>query len=485
MLLLLLACAPAPKDTAPADDTALDSGAETGEDSETAGDSESGADSGGDSGEESGDSEVPDPVVLSEASLSVHPVVGSLLVARWTQSAAAEVSVRYGLPDEALGASPPTWREAGTHEQLLVGIPYDADVEAQVVAEGEGGPVESAPLTAHTDPLPEGVPAPVLNASDPSAWGAEDRWLLIGLSSGGEGWASDGFWKLVLDRKGRVVWAHETPDEYRTFYMQPSRDGTHVVWDEDTFWTDFDDGAGSVVHRMTLDGTVLATIPTPGLHHAFLDLGEDRILWGGADDGREVLYERVGAGESREVWDCTAFWSSHGASTRCDGNALHWDEASDTVLFSSDNEHSIAQVTRADGEVLRTFGQLDGSYTFAEGTEPFWKQHSPNWTPEGTLLLSCWAGERDAEIVAREFEVDEERQELREVWRCGDGTGTTGRYAGEAHRLGSGNTLLNDGEGGHLREYTPDCDVAWHLEWPYANLLGRAVFVSDLYALLP
>lgn len=418
---------------------------------------------------------------LSDVRVSVHPVIGSLLVVSWTQTAAADTWVEYALDGEATQVTPTKTREAGAQEQIVAGVPYDTDVQVRVVT-AEGG---TDPVVGHTDPLPETVPAPVLESALESAWAPEDRWLLIGLSSGGEGWEADSFWKLILDRQGRVVWAHETPNNRRTFYMQPSHEGTELVWDECSFWTEFDEGEASVVHRMTLDGTEEPTIPVPGLHHAFLDLGGGAVLWGGVDDGREVLRQHDADGTVRELWDCSAYWDAHDASAPCDGNALYWDEAADTILYSSDSGNSVAEVDHGTGSVLRTFGSLDDSYTFAEGTRAFVKQHSPTFTADGTLLLSSWTNDSDHQILAREYSIDADAQSLTEILTCGIGTGTTGEYAGEAHRLENGDTLLNYGEGGEIREFDPDCAEVWHLSWPYANLLGRAVFVEDLYAFLP
>ena len=57
--------------------------------------------------------------------------------------------------------------------------------------------------------------------------------------------------------------------------------------------------------------------------------------------------------------------------------------------------------------------------------------------------------------------------------------------AGEAHRLPNGNTLHNTGTTPRVREITADDQVVWDLVWQGDRLLGRTVFVTDLYTLLP
>ena len=135
--------------------------------------------------------------------------------------------------------------------------------------------------------------------------------------------------------------------------------------------------------------------------------------------------------------------------------------------------------------MLAYWGQLGGAWEFAEGSGAFWKQHYPRRTPEGNLLISTWVDSDNQEMVAREYEIDEENQVLREVWSCGQGSGTEAGAAGEAHRLPGGNTLHNYGSTARLREATPDGTVVWDVAWDRATFIGRSEVIADLYALWP
>ena len=426
-----------------------------------------------------------DDAPVSDVSWWVNETIGSVVHVSWQQEVSATAWLEFSTDGETWQRSPQLVREVGEHEALILGVPYGSTFTFRVASDQGEGTVYAEDQSASNDPLPEEAPVPALTTADQSGWAESDRWLLIGMSNEGENWEAEAFWKLILNRDGEVVWAHETPGGYRSFYMQPSRDGSHIIWDETTFWTDFDKGAGSQVHRMTLDGAILESIALPGLHHTFIDLGEGHLVWGGVEEREEVIRERDADGDVRPVWNCDAFWTAHGASRGCDGNAMFFNEPDNTLLFSSDNDNTVVELDRETGEVLRYFGQLDGAWAFSEGSNAFWKQHSPTYTEEGNLLLSTWAAENRQEVVAREYALDEENQQLVEVWSCGEGTGDIGRYAGEAHRLAGGNTLLNYGDGGIIREYTPGCEVVWHLVWPGGPLLGRAMFLDDLYDYAP
>ncbi len=456
LLLLLLACTP--KDPA-----VVDSGSPDG------GSSDGGTPDGG----------TPDE--LSAITWRVNETVGSVLHVSWQQPSAATSWLEFQIEGEEWRQSPPRDREAGLQEELILGVPYDTTILFRVVA----GEETSEDQAATTDPLPAGAPVPSLLLAEPSAWGEEDRWLLLGISKSNDGFESAGFFKYILDRQGRIVWAHETPDGLRTMYMQPSQDGSELLWDQTTFWTTFDEGAASVVYRWKIDGTVLETIPTPGLHHTFRQMPDGTLAWGGFDGTDEVLRERAPDGSVRVVWNCSEYWAAMGSRMQCDGNAMTYNVDDDTWYYSSDNENTVVEIQRETGEVIRSFGQLAGSYAFSEGSGNFWKQHSPSRTPEGTLLISTHESQSSREMRAREYEIDDATRTLREVWSCGDGSGIEAPFMGEAHRLENGNTLLNYGGGGAIREVTRDCEVVWELHWGDRNMISRSVFLADLYAFAP
>ena len=76
-----------------------------------------------------------------------------------------------------------------------------------------------------------------------------------------------------------------------------------------------------------------------------------------------------------------------------------------------------------------------------------------------------------------------ETGELTEIWSYGEGIDEYAYYSGEAYRLANGNTLLNYGTGGEIREVDPEGETVWSLQWGEDHTLGHTQLVGDLYAL--
>ena len=230
---------------------------------------------------------------VSAVEWRLNPDIASVVHVSWEQSAAADVYLEFAIAGEEWASSPVERRDAGAQEELVLGVPFDADFTFRVVADFGSGPVSSGDIAARTGPLPETLPLPDLHTTVPEAWDPANRWLLFSVSASDEGFDSSGTWKVILDRQARVVWAHLTPDAHRTLFMQTSQDRSAILWDENTFWTDFDEGAGSEVHRSRIDGTLVETVPTAGQHHTFIELPDGTIAWGAIDEARDVVKERA------------------------------------------------------------------------------------------------------------------------------------------------------------------------------------------------
>ena len=418
------------------------------------------------------DTDPGEPPRADELAVTVHPEVGSFLVASWTQNVEAEVHLEFRVGDEAWRSSPAETRAAGEQEELVLGVPFGADVAVRVVLDE----VTSDEVVGTTDAAPDGLPVPELLVADDTLYDVDVPYVLLSYQP--EGRAS---WLVVLDRQARVVWAMETPNGHTTGAMHLDPDGGALLVDERVG----DETSDNQVHRMTLLGEILESIAVPGMHHSFQGLPGGGIAWGGTSKGQEVLRVHDPDGTVRQLWDCSAFWAAHGATMDCDGNAVWWNDVDGTIWFSSDNHNTVVELHPETGEVLRYWGELEGAWGYAEGSKQMWKQHGPRLTPDGTLLVSSHFDKSQYELVGREFELDEDAEQLVELGSCGVGSGLEVRHSGEAHGFGNGNTLLNYGPTSHLREYTPDCAIAWDASWEEGISLRRTDFPSDLYDLVP
>lgn len=441
----------------------------------------------------------PEPVApghppVEAATAALHAEFRSVVEVRWTQAETADTWVEYRFADEDWRASPRRAVEPGAASALLLGIPYDEEVRWRIAADLGQGPVYGEDATLRTEPLPEGVPVAVSATGDPDRWEPTLRWLFLSLSERpreGDYGLLQPWWVLVVDRQGRVVWARRTPTDAVSLHPRVAADGGSLLVDESTFWGSFDEGRGSRIHRMYLDGTVAETFETPGLHHPFTDTPDGALLWNAYAGGDETIEERAPDGTVRTVWDCGDSLAALGASGDCGSNTLAWDEPTGQLLFSSYALGTVFAVDRARGATLRTYGQLQGSWAMNPADANFWWQHGVHYTGEGTLLVSTWQSASGEGTVVREYALDEAASTLHEVWNLGVGDHVFGEFMGEPWRLPGGNTLHNTGSLPRLREATPTGEIVWDLDWsqregrPDDAWLGRSTPLADLYALLP
>jgi hypothetical protein len=405
-----------------------------------------------------------------------HEEIGSLIVVRWTQTGVLEGHIAFQEPDGEWLITPALSVVDGElAEAILIGIPFETELTWRFEGTLDGVPVTSESHDARTEPLPEGLPIPDLLVADPTAWVEGDRYLLTSINAQSGGWTGGTYWKVILDRQGRILWALKTPDDNWSIFLRVSQDGTHILWDEATYWSQFDAGEAGQVHRMTLDGTIIESISTPGLHHAFVELSDGTLVWGAADLTTETLRRRPPGGEFEDFWTCSDSFSVE----YCQSNTLYWNEATDTYLYSFYTNSSVIEVDQS-GETLHYWGQ-NPEWSFEPSSSQFSWQHGVHYLPDGHLLLSTHTTVGELETVVREFAVNEETNALEEVWSFGVGEGIHATTAGEAHRLDNGNTLHNYGSSAHLREVNSAGEIVWEVDWSGNRLLGRSVFLEDLY----
>lgn len=381
----------------------------------------------------------------------------------------------------------------GKNEALIVGVPYATEFTFRIVNALADGPHTTSDFLVETGKLPGSLPVPELNVADSAGWDTADNYLLGSINEDPGGWTGGTYWKWIVDREGRFVWASKTRGGHWSIFLRTSVDKTHILWDEATYWSNFDLGADSKVYRQYLDGTILQTHDTPGLHHAFTELPDGSLLYGAATWSDEALIEQAPDGSETVLWECLNWQQTlYGTSSDpgyyyayCQSNTLYYHEPTDSIVYSFYTSNSAVEIDRGTGSVVRHFGDLPGSYAFDPPQSQFWFQHGVHITDTGTLLLSSHQEYFDATGVVREYEIDDATQTLHEVWNQGLDGPYSSNTAGEAHRLANGNTIHNYGATPVVQEVTPDGTVVWEVQWESSRLIGRTTFMDDLYSYVP
>ncbi|RME28821.1 MAG: hypothetical protein D6798_01475 [Deltaproteobacteria bacterium] len=424
---------------------------------------------------------------VADLAVRLHPDFPTLIEVSWEQLDDAEGHVEYAVEGEDWQAAPSSTLSAGPQERRVAGVPFETPVTVRVVSDGGGAAWESAEVAITTGSPPADLPLPTLLVADDGRAEPTGRFLYASLFQYSPP-LYGASWLIIVDRRGRLVWAMESPLDAQTFYVRQSRDGTALMWDETRLF----DPEASQVHRMKLDGTEEATWPTPAILHAWTELPDESIVWGSYADGTfEKLVELSADGSRRELWDCREFEEAHGSPhTGCLSNSLYWDAATDSFLYSFFTSMTVVQVDHQTGETLESWGQLS-DWTFDPPESQFDWQHGVTWTDRGTMLLSTHVSPESDEVVVREYELDSDARVLRQVWSFGEGEGITAENYGEARRLPGGNTLQNTGTTPRVREISPEGDVVWDVAWlddagrPADVVIGRSIWLADLYAFLP
>ena len=434
-----------------------------------------------------GGEETPTEVQATAVHTALHDDYGSMIVVEWLQKREARSWVEYDFEGEWIRVREGV-REPGYHKEQIIGIPFDTEVKVRVANDFGDGKLTTRTHILKTKDVPSAMPRPTLDVSEPDLWDPDSNFLLSSINQEDGGWSGGTYWKFIVDRKGRLVWVDRTPKDHWTIFMRQAVNGKDILWDEATWWASgFDLGAGSKIHRMKLDGTMVETTKTPGLHHSFTELPDETLVYGSADFYSEVLVEKKPNGNETVIWDCVDFYQDIGYSSGgygCQSNTLYYDVPTDRYLYSFYTSNSVLEITR-DGEVTKILGMLPGAWAFDPPESQFYFQHGVHYSEEGTLLVSSHQSYFDVQGVVREYEVDEANQTLREIWNQGIDGGIYSPTAGEVHRLGNGNTVHNYGASPVVQEVTPDGTVVWQIDFGGTKLIGRSTFIDDLYDFMP
>jgi Arylsulfotransferase (ASST) len=421
--------------------------------------------------------------IVANATLTVDPDVTTMLVLSWDQNVAVDaVWLRFTDAEGEWRESPRRSGEGGARSEVVLGLPQDTDTTVSLMTlHGDSEEVQLT-LKGRTGSLPEPRLQPLLTAEQPTSQSPEAFVLGTVEINDGDYYAGP-FWVYIVDRQGRIVWYAAMDDKSWTLFPRVARDGSHILFEHARVLA-LGTSIIPSVERRTLDGVWSQDIETIGLGFTFEELPDGTLLF---DDYAAwpdlALSSQAPDGTRTELWNCTEWMGDRCEVTYCCApNAIVWQPDQETVLWSMWNSDAVVEVDIKTGTVLAEWGQVEGAWAFDPPDATFEKQHWPNYTSDGTLMISTHTAD-ESEQRFREYEVDAENQVLRQVWSYGEGEDLYAIHHGEVVRLPNGNRLLNYGTDGVIRELGPDDSIVWELTWTSPYMLGHNVLLDDLYAL--
>jgi hypothetical protein len=424
---------------------------------------------------ETGTAPPPPPFDPATVAVAVDPRMATLLWVSWTEDLDADEAWVSWTLDGVDRASPHAPAPAGDHRQVVLGVPSSTEVPLvlHVVVDG----VEStASVDATTGPLPQNLHDPLVVANDPSA--RPEEWTLTSVDVGPAPFFGPCY-TVVLDKAGRIVWYRPTTGNRLTWQAAVSRLGPYLLVDESTLYS-FSYPGPPTVSRVSLDLGLDEPIALDGNMISSSELDDGGFVFAEDVDGYQFYLTRQWPDGSRQrLWDCYAWMAPYDAGYwACAPNTTLYVPERGTVVWSMFDTSTIVEIDLASGELVREYGDYPGGYTIDPSSSRFDYQHFPNFSAEGTLMVSTHSPD-GSQQWAREFEVDEATSTLHELWsvRSPDWA----QYAGQVQKLPSGHVLWELGVTGIIRELEPDGTVVWEVEWP-DHLVGNVTPIADLYA---
>ena len=414
-------------------------------------------------------------------SVGVHPDVGTVLVASWEQAEAADqVWLEYSFEDQTL-TTPTRALGVGPQQEVLLGIPafVAVDIVVHSTVGGVAGP-DLGPVETHTDRLPSDLPEPSLLLLDPAGVG-EEPWVLTSVNAGPNDYYGPCY-TVVLNRDGRIVWYWEVSDDRLNLFTRVSRDGTHLVVDATSYYVF--DGVEPSITRLNLDLSRVDELEVPGMGLTYDELPDGGFLIDEQESSYDFHLTRVQPDGSQErVWSCRPWMRDFNDDYwACAVNTVLYSPERGTVLWSTFQTSTVAEIDLESGALLRWFGERPDGYDISPADVRLDLQHYPNWTSEGTVLLTTHVRSDSERQVMREFELDDDSARATQVWSYEAEAGWYGEYSGDVARLADGHTLIGYGTGGVIEELDQDSEPVWVLDWD-GHLTGHSTPVADLYAL--
>ena len=439
---------------------------------------------------------------VSGVTVKVSTMVNTILVVTWTQAKAADQTfLEFSFAGSSVMTSRAVAGATGSHRDVVLGVPGSTAITLRIVSRLGGTDYKTKDYMGTTGAVPSGMPKPTVSMYD-ATLASSDRYLVGAVENSPNTCVDDScyfystWWLYILDRQGRVVWYYADGSSTAvSSFPRVARDGEYLYVEK----RDFGCSTTSAVVKMTLDReTYTQTVTVPQLSDG-VDMAADGLLIYDTEEctrPTSELRQIDRSGTVKKIWTCPSTGFAN-----CYSNTVNYDPASDTVILSFPESNNIARINRTTGALVATYGTGTGAYAFSPSPWSFVWQHFPNLTAQGTLLVSTHLPQYTKSSAAgmhqhafEEFQIDATGKLLTRIWMYGDGANDGGEWAasrGMALRLANGNTLVNYGTGGVIREVTSDKKTVFYVKFDltassndyFNKLVGHNFFTDDLYAI--
>jgi hypothetical protein len=426
-----------------------------------------------------------------DCAAELDPHNRSLVRVSWTSPRPGTSWVEFAVDGEPGGQTPRQESlEGAAHSAGLLGLPPLSDVDYVATTQADGRTWTCAG-TIRTQNVPSDLPGFELEVWDEDR-AAPHPWLVAAFEGPTPG-------IVILRRDGRPVWYMHGEQGEAWIDVQPVAGTSRLVHNVQDAGQNEDIG---VIREIDLEDSVATrTWRTPGAHHMFAQIRDgfaytavDVRDWYDPEAGRSVRVVGEALTEVRQdgttavvssTWDWLPVEKNPGWDAPFYPDGFDWTHANalkplpeDRYLLSLGHPGLVVELDGVSGLPLSTFGN-GGDHPLPEGSMPWDLPHDPTLLDDGNLLVFV-SDARNGRSGAVEYALGPEDGALREVWRVGFDVKAIA--LGQAIRLDNGNTLVNFGTAGLLREYAPDGQIVWSVATSSGSWFGQVRLVQDLYA---
>ncbi|RME27508.1 MAG: hypothetical protein D6798_04395 [Deltaproteobacteria bacterium] len=372
------------------------------------------------------------------------------------------------------------WEQDITTGRATVwGLAPESDVRLTVLLSVDGEELVSPTRTVTTGPVDSDLPSVDLSGGDDRALDGELMMTtLIGATNAA----------VVVDGQGRYRWWGGLGWITPSARARLSHDGEHVL----ILPVNVDGNDHTGLQRLRLDGTLEDTVVVEGQHHDFIEMSDGTLAFivrsprdiDGTVVAGDKIVEVAPDGTTTTIWDGWDWIPFDGEQPALlgegwlHGNALAFDEASQTYTLSMYGIQALAHIDRATGELLWLMGTDDSDFVNEHGgTTIVDYGHQFDFVDGGLLVFENGDSTRQSSRAV-EYEFDEADPVMRLRWSYEPDPSLYSFSLGDVERLDSGDTVVDFCANGVMVQVSPEGEEVWRMEGRLGAAFGYMSFLG-------